>query len=187
MKNPILIQVRGTGGSGKTTVVRKTMKLLGETWEKKYVSYKKKPAYLKHSSGVVVLGHYDGKVANGCDTLGISARALLVLDYVLKTEQPVAVLFEGLFLSEDVKRTASLPNLTAIYLDTKLERCLKQIAVRNEQVGNLRPINTAARISSYHRVARTRSKLEERGVTCLTVDPNDAPKLILRLINEHSL
>lgn len=67
MEEAVIIQVRGTSGSGKTTAVRKVMAELGE-WEPGFVEGRKRPLFYKRER-VAVLGHYEVPCGGG-DTIG---------------------------------------------------------------------------------------------------------------------
>lgn len=179
----MIVQVRGTSGSGKSTVVRRIMAATGgdAAWTPEFRDGRKRPLYYHHYSGVVVLGHYES-ACGGCDTIG-SARAVydLLQELYPRAEDIVAarVLCEGLLLSEDVKWSSQLPGLRVLFLNTPLERCLSQIKGRREKAGNakeLNPANTANRVAT---IERARGKLQDAGVRCHRVSANQAVSVVL--------
>ena len=79
----MIIQIRGTSGSGKSTAMRRVID--GLEWQSEYRPGRKKPLYMRSLNAqcrVVVLGHYDS-LCGGCDTIG-SARAVYELTQELK-------------------------------------------------------------------------------------------------------
>lgn len=167
-----VIQVRGTSGSGKSTVMRRVMDRLGP-WQPVYVPGRKRPLYyLDPARGVAVLGHYESP-CGGCDTVG-SAAAVYDLTVSLTAVPGLGLRFvlqEGLLLSEDVRWSSRLQALTVYYLDTPLERCLTQIQGRRAAAGNdkpLNPDNTANRVAV---IERSRVKLASLGKRCVVCSP----------------
>lgn len=175
----LMLQVRGMGGSGKTTTIRRFISKLGQdNWEKCYVSWKRKPAYLRHKSGVVVLGHYDGKIANGCDTLGLVPNVFKLL----KEISPKFVVCEGLFLSEDKKFTIEFSDshqVKIVYLDTSMETSLTQITQRNIEVGNDNPINQKRTRARGVTIAASQAKLVTAGISCVKLSVEKAIKFLV--------
>jgi hypothetical protein len=171
----MIIQIRGTSGSGKSTVMRQVMLTLGE-WLPIRREGRKQPLGYQHAD-IVVLGHYESP-CGGCDTIG-SARAVYTL--IQETDAPI-ILCEGLLLSEDVKWSSQLPDLRIIYLTTPLEQCITQIQQRRLAVGNSKPLNTD---NTTHRVGvieRSRVKLGALGVCCRRCPPEQAVGIIIKWI-----
>lgn len=181
----MIIQVRGTSGSGKSTVVRKVKDAL-EEWTPVFKDGRKKPLYYLRPDPIeplVVLGHYESPCGGG-DTIG-SARKIYELIRDLKTGilSPAAVLVEGLLLSEDVKWTTNLAEdyaVSALFLTTEIETCLQRIRGRRVAAGNPKPLsetNTANRVKT---IERARGKLLEAGVYCRRAAADQAPNVILK-------
>ena len=175
----MIIQIRGTSGSGKSTVMRTVMNLLGgfpAVLRPVFVEGRKKPLYYS-GAGVSVLGHYESP-CGGCDTIH-GYEALLSLT----RERAAAghVLMEGLLLSEDSKNTLTLPadTLRVIFLNTGLETCLERIRGRRAARGNDKPLNVDNTANRVRTIARARTKLEAAGVDCRTATCDQAPRLII--------
>jgi hypothetical protein len=176
----VIIQIRGTSGSGKTTVMRKVMEAGG--LEPVYVPSRKRPLYYEGriaGAKVAVLGHYDSP-CGGCDTIG-SARA--VYDLIQKVKSPV-ILCEGLLLSEDVKWSSQLPDLRVLYLLTPLEQCIRQIEGRRKAAGNDKPLNVENTSRRVAVIERSRIKLLERGIVCQRSYTRQASEIILGWIRK---
>lgn len=173
----MIIQIRGTSGSGKSTVMRQVMERTGP-WSPEYVSGRKKPLYCRsvwQGLKLVVLGHYESP-CGGCDTIG-SARAVFELIDIIHPYD--VVLSEGLLLSEDVKWTCQMAGVRPLFLTTDVERCIEQIKGRREEVGNSKPLsekNTRNRVAV---IERARNRLLEAGIDCRRASPEQAGRLIL--------
>ena len=134
----MIINIRGTSGSGKTTVVTRLMEdvLRGKT--NIMIPNRKKPfAYtFSEPTKVALMGHYES-VCGGCDTIntfdqcyeGI-AELDIVNDYVL---------YEGLRQSSDFKRINDLfergHEILVVNLKVDLETCLESVQKRREARG----------------------------------------------------
>lgn len=182
----MIINIRGTSGSGKTTVMRKVMAELG-SWTGIGYPGRKKPMYYSLNGrqvetglpGVYALGHYE-TACGGCDNVGSAAKVYeLIMSLLTTYGGDSIILCEGLLLSEDTKWTSQLEDVRLLYLTTPLETCLKQIKSRREEAGNskeLNPMNTSNRVST---IERGRVKLLSLGFECRRASSNQAPKIIL--------
>lgn len=179
----MIIQLRGTSGSGKSTAMRKVMGLMGD-WQAVTVPGRKRPLYYYSCSDwpdTVVLGHYES-ACGGCDTIG-SARAVWELTSKLRAERPgVHLLQEGLLLSEDVKWTSNMPGVSVLFLITPVEQCLEQIKKRREEAGNEKPLNPGNTTNRVAVIERARVKLLDAGVDCRRCSADQAPGLVLHLL-----
>lgn len=178
----MIIQVRGTSGSGKSTVVRGVMTALGG-WVPVCAAGRKRPLYyLRTGPAVAVLGHYES-ACGGCDTVG-SARAVYELTAaVLRDGSVTHVLQEGLLLSEDAKWTAELARVIApvrvVFLTTPVERCIAQIKARRAEAGNDKPLNEANTRNRVAVIERARGKLVAGGIECHRASADRTPRIIL--------
>jgi len=168
----MIIQIRGTSGSGKTTVVNR-FRELSDDWEPVFQAKRKRPLYYRRGSTLALLGHYESP-CGGCDTIG-SARQ--VFDLIKKMEGRFEnILCEGLLLSEDTKWSSQLEDLRVLFLTTDLETCLDRVRARRRAAGNDKPLsvdNTSKRVAV---IERARIKLLNGGVECYRVSPEQATK-----------
>ena len=186
-----IIQVRGTSGSGKSTVMRAVMKQLGE-FHGVTVAGRKQPMYYqldwRHGSSkpvgfdLCVLGHY-ATACGGCDTIG-SAKAVIELIDSMKHWD--VILCEGLLLSEDVKNTLTLPidRLKVLFLTTPLDTCLERIKGRRATAGNDKPLNVANTSNRVATIERARARLEDAGVFCRMATSEQAPSVIMAWLQQ---
>lgn len=186
----MIIQIRGTSGSGKTTVMRQLMAKYGpwkavtgsESGLADYEKRKKPLYYESRENNLVVLGHYES-TCGGCDNIG-SARAVAELIHSGEFSWYPRILCEGLLLSEDVKWSKEMDDLVAVFLTTPLDRCLRQVAQRRQEAGNdepLNPKNTENRVAVIER-ARQRLLAEAAQVKCIQCPSEKAASLITKLL-----
>lgn len=172
----MIINIRGTSGSGKSWVVRRVMEDYG-FWNGFYVPGRKQPLYHYPEDGrsIAVLGHYNSP-CGGCDTIG-SAKQVYTL--IQKLSQAKVIIAEGLLLSEDVKWSSYLKDLRVIFLTTSIEQCITQIEARRKEAGNDKPLNRYNTENRVGVIERARVKLLTAGVDCRRLSAEQAPEMIL--------
>jgi len=178
----MIVQVRGTSGSGKTWVMREVMRALGERTLEVFTRGRKNPLWY-HYGMTTVLGHYEA-TCGGCDNIGSARQVFEVIQMVLP--QCSHILCEGLLLSEDVKWTSQLDDVHVLYLTTPVEQCIAQIKKRREEAGNEKPLNEANTRNRVAVIERSRVKLLALGVDCRRVSARQAPGTILKLLQLHA-
>ncbi|MCK9569147.1 hypothetical protein M0R72_09410 [Candidatus Pacearchaeota archaeon] len=185
----MIIQIRGTSGSGKSTAMRKVMHQLSGKWCAVRIPGRQKPLYYHHDD-IAILGHYDSPCGGG-DTIG-SARAIYDLIQELTTKPCFlcqkrfhTILVEGLLLSEDVKWSSQLENLRVVFLVTPLDQCLEWISNRRKSVGNEKPLNPANTTNRVAVIERARQKLVQLGIHCCRASARQTPRLIQSWIKEY--
>ena len=177
----MIIQIRGTSGSGKTWAIKKFME--GYDWVPQYRKGRKQPllyrTFLNKKGSIVVLGHYETP-CGGCDTIG-SARQVFDLIKELGDDNDVIVC-EGLLLSEDSLWTSQL-DARVLYINTDVEKCIAQIKERRKAAGNGKPLkedNTRRRVGV---IERSRVKLSSVGIPCQRCSVRQVPQIIRKLID----
>jgi predicted kinase len=133
----VIITLRGTSGTGKTTLVRK----IKEQYHRKeahYVDGRKQPIRytLRHENGrsLSVLGSYE-TTCGGCDTI----KTLDQMFELARESHYLGhdVLMEGLLLSPEKWRTVALHTnglpVLALALDIPLEVCLDRVNARRKE------------------------------------------------------
>lgn len=187
----MIIQVRGTSGSGKTTVMRAVKdaieKFHGKPWNPVTPEGRKKPLHY-WLEGEVILGHYENSACGGCDTIGSARQVYDTYEWVNQGVELEGVefdnfLMEGLLLSEDTKWTLELSKSDQVYiafLTTPVDECIERIKGRREKVGNEKPLNEKNTRNRVGVIERARLKLsEESGILCRRCSSEQAPSLIL--------
>lgn len=185
----MIINIRGTSGAGKTHLVRRIMELYDnkvvfrETGEKR----KQPLGYILTSKGkksVALIGHYESP-CGGCDTITEMER---IFNIVRKAhENGHHVIYEGLLISADIKRTAALHEeglpLTVIALSTPLEECLASVNARRAARGKMEPVNPKNTESKHKGVQQSMRRFQERGVPSEWHDRDGAFARIEELLN----
>lgn len=178
----MIIQLRGTSGSGKTTAMRKVMTDLGH-WQAIHAPERKQPLYyfcraLPH---VLVLGHYEA-ACGGCDNIGSAAKVYELAAGFHSAEPGRVILCEGLLLSEDTKWSLQMPDLRVIFLTTPVERCLENIRKRRAAAGNEKPLSESNTRNRVATIERARLKLSEAGKIVCRASADQAPRIVLKWI-----
>jgi hypothetical protein len=176
----MIIQIRGTSGSGKSTVMQQVMKSLGK-WNPVMRKGRKQPLGYERP-GMIVLGHYESP-CGGCDTIG---SAKTIFELIQNLDYPI-ILCEGLLLSEDTKWSSQLNDLRIVYLTTPLSQCLTWVDKRRKEAGNTKPLNPTNTSNRVKVIERSRIKLKELDVTCRRCPPTQALSIILSWINPSFL
>jgi len=134
--NPLYcFNIRGTNGSGKSSVIRAFM---GEEYEYLTVPSIKKPAFTYvRDFNLLIIGNYLN-TCGGCDNL-VKAQIVQLLKIAWMTT--CNILFEGVLVSDskepymwlmkDLNDTLKVRNWGFVYLDTPLDTCLSRISQRN--------------------------------------------------------
>lgn len=188
VKSGLVIQVRGTSGSGKSTVIRQVVDEIEplEEWEANFITDRKQPLYYRNAlndRGIYLLGHYESQ-CGGCDNVGSAAKVFKLIKSVQEhSDSRGTILCEGLLLSEDTKWSQQIQNLHVVYLNTPIETCIKQIKARRLAAGNEKPLNEENTRKRVAVIERSRVKLIGLGIKCYSLDFGSAVEKVLELIN----
>ena len=168
----MVINIRGTSGSGKTTVVRGIMAkgvvtpFGGTTKKPDFYSINLTPAIERP---VIVVGSYEN-VCGGCDSISTQDE---ICDRIRAGASMGHVLVEGLLMSHLFSRYAMLDRELAAqnipfiwaFLDTPIDVCLARVVERREARGNFSPLNeknTRDKWNDMHSVFDKATKQRER-------------------------
>lgn len=135
----MIINIRGTSGSGKTTVVRRVVAAYTapETVRRNMGGKDREVGTLYHRMGpdLFVMGRYDA-TCGGCDTMSWKGAADDVMGLALEFGAKADVLFEGLMVSsysnDRIARLSLVLPVTVVQLETPLEVCLRSIQERRD-------------------------------------------------------
>jgi hypothetical protein len=167
----MIINIRGTSGSGKTHTVRKFMEYCG--LETRLYMEDKVIAHMVHFDlmPVYFIGSYVN-VCGGCDSIPTQDMACSLVRHF---SQFGHVIFEGLLMSHLYARYAALyleltefgnPFIFA-YMDTPLDLCIDRVKQRRLEKGNLKEFNPQNTISHYESTWSTETKFQAVGIaTC---------------------
>lgn len=183
----MIVQLRGTSGSGKSTVVREVMRHLQDIprdrmWEKgrrQPLGYRliSQPRDLR----LAIIGHYE-TACGGCDTISGYDRTFQLIREMADSGHDV--LFEGLLLSGDVKRALDLhrthPDFQVIALDVPLQECIDSVNRRRWAKSPDKPPVNPRNTESKHRAVQTAmQRLSEAGVRTRWVTREEATRVVL--------
>ncbi len=183
----MIINLRGTSGSGKSTIIRKVMELYDyrfpfrKTGEKRRqpLGYYLSMASVDHRR-LMIPGHY-ATACGGCDTISGYDRTFEMIKQAHGLG--MHVLFEGLLLSGDVKRIMGIRQYTSdlrvIALDTSLEVCLASVNERRRvKKPDADDVNPKTTTSKYKGVQSAMRKFQAAGMDVHWADRDYAFGLI---------
>lgn len=170
----MMINIRGSFGAGKSTVVRRVMDL-HETVAAHHVDGRRQPLYyvclrpsgVGERNNLAVVGHYETE-CGGCDTIPKLDKLFGLVAWL--DAEGYDVLFEGAtLLYYEVRRTLALAKrgeLRVIEMDVNLATCLRGIEDRRSRSKRKtsKPINVA-NVEAKRKTTRTAvAKLRAAGV-----------------------
>ncbi len=187
-----IVTLRGTYGSGKTTIARFVMdQYLNQ--QAHFMDGRKRPLYytFDHPEGgtpLAVVGSYE-TVCGGCDTITDTQMVFDTIDFL---KDDYDVMYESLLLTADCGRTVKFFqsgwNLHVIYLDVATQVCLDSVNMRRRakdpQALDVNPKNLLGKVAAC---ASSRKNLERNGVPTYYLDRPAAFLKALELFNITSL
>ena len=160
----MIICLRGTNGSGKTTTVLKIMKRYGAVPESvnnrgRANNYKMS---LENGEILHVIGCYES-VTGGCD--GIHEHEE-IWSRIVQFAKVGHVLFEGLTVSGFYGRIGKWSeaygdSMVFAFLDTPVETCIERVKFRRKQRGKIDPLNPKNLIDKYRANHNSLSKIRD--------------------------
>lgn len=157
------IQIRGTSGSGKSTIIRHIIDWIDPSNLKPHYRDRSIPYY--YSWGKIrIVGPYV-RPSGGLDVLGKEERRLANLFELYKQfhDEGCIVLSEGIMQAEDVKWTTQLLDygvpLRIIYMDTDLDTCIERIIQRRLEAGNTKDFSEDNTRNRHEVIRRSRLRL----------------------------
>jgi hypothetical protein len=186
-----VINLRGTSGAGKSTVVHRLL----SKWPSEVVETigpRGKPLVYRVTipgrRPLFVFGSYKNQ-CGGCDTISNIAE---VLPQLLRRYAPQGdILYEGLLLSgmygvvgaelAALEREGKVRVVFAT-LDTPLDVCLERVHQRRAARGNTKPLNPSNTEAKYRAVWSSHRSIEQRGHTCVVIDHRRAFTQVMSLL-----
>jgi shikimate kinase len=196
MAKSMIINIRGTNGSGKSTIARSFLQRAPYTEIFGSLGPKRAEAYMvrlpRSSSHVIpkwlyLIGPYQ-TATGGVDALPLSSDELVAMleryHRRCKTNTPGHMLFEGVVISTYFGAVGEFLvrnklDSKVVYLDTPLQTCLNSISKRSGDSARVK--NVEAKIKA---IQSTRARLEEAGVSTTTLSRDGAFEEISRWLNE---
>jgi len=188
---PTIINLRGTSGSGKSTVVRRVMESqrnAGRPLLPLYEEGRRQPLAYRTAGSVgpptlFIPGHY-ATPCGGCDTIKTPDQVYeLVRDAAARGDN---VIYEGIIIQDDTKRLLALNAehpVHVIELTTGIMECLEGIQQRRNERGDARPLNSKNTIARLFRVHRICDKLRAQSLVIPELGREEAFQYCLRLLN----
>jgi hypothetical protein len=181
-----IVSLRGTSGSGKSTVVYDAFKRWGHAVVQ--ANERGKPIVnLVHAPvPFYVFGPYRTP-CGGCDALPSYARLIPVLLplYARKGN----ILFEGLLLSDNygavgkaLEAMKPKHDVVFAFLDTPLEMCLERVNMRRRARGEERPVNPTNTTKRFYTIQRVWRIAEGKGHVCIPIAHQRAFKDVMALL-----
>lgn len=185
-----IVSIRGTHGSGKSSIVTKIMGLYKTS---EFVTYApgKKPLTtgysvpLPNGELLYVVGPYK-TACGGCDA--VQPYSEIIPRIREAADAGHHVLFEGALVSSSYGTIGHAmneyaPDAVFAFLDTPLEECLARIARRRAARGNLEPVNPKNTTIKFDNVARTKDQMARLGsrVRIVDIDHREPVRQVLKL------
>lgn len=170
-----IVSIRGTHGSGKSTIVRKIL----DKYPHNPVNPDKKgrpegyEVSLPNGALLFVAGPYH-TACGGCDAVQPYSDILQRVSHALQRGCD-HVLLEGALVSSSYGTVGEFmngyaPDAVFAFLDTPLETCLERIQQRRAAKGNFEPLNPTNTEVKFHNVARTKAQMAKLGSAVRIVD-----------------
>jgi hypothetical protein len=186
----VIINVRGTSGSGKSFLVNQLMGDYPIRLRYKETGRKRPIGYLcqnEHRRSLAVLGHYE-IACGGCDTLPTLER---IFELVRQAHHAgYHVLFEGLLVNSDRRRTIEMHQdglpLTVVTLSTPLDECLDAVRDRRARKAKNRepkPLNPRNTETKYDLALVNHERFLQAGLESLLMTRKDALDHVRALVS----
>lgn len=190
----MIITIRGTSGSGKSTIVRRVMDLYAIRQpivtlpRKKVIAYwlKWKAEHSDTNRYLTVLGSYETP-CGGCDTLSFHGMRDMI-DEMARTAHGNGrdVLFEGLILGGERTRMIQMAKdglpLVIVHLTTPEGECLDRVAQRRKDRGVETPLDPTNTVNKAEEVRRACRDCRAGGVDVREAGCEEAFELVRRLL-----
>jgi hypothetical protein len=173
-----IVSIRGTHGSGKSSIVRAIIDKykLEERFQDRLTKKPERIGYSGESDGgsLFVVGSYHN-ACGGCDGIQPYSRILEIIQARLVEQH---CLFEGALVSSSYGSIGHYMNEAEpecgtpifAFLDTPLEVCLERIKARRAAKGNFEPLNPKNTTVKYDNVHRTKDQMARLGSRVRIVD-----------------
>lgn len=180
----VIIQLRGTNGSGKSTIVREVMKRFKMLPE--FIERRKQPiGYYstgKDKPKLWVVGHYETD-CGGCDT--ITSLDDVYGEIEKSWKAGYNVLCEGIMASGEYRRCVNLHQTTqdvfVLALDTPIEDCIQSVMARRVAKGRGdKPFSPDRTIRRVREVTSMMEHLKVCNVPARWTNRNEALQICLK-------
>lgn len=177
----MVIDIRGTHGSGKSYIVHTLLE-----------NYKHFPiiedgehlGYHLPKLDAAILGKYDNK-CGGCD--GIKTADEVCRRVRKFSKKYRVVILEGILVAHTFKRYSNLAkeldNYNFCFLNTPLNVCIRRVRQRRLEKGNMKEFNPKNVVKDWHSIwKRVKGKCEESGHNAVEIEYTESYEHIKRII-----
>lgn len=188
---PKIINLRGTSGSGKSTVAKTFIdnhphSEVRDPNTNKVIGYKVDASAVGLTKPVFIVGRYDTACGGG-DTLKDEEDAV----HKCETAQQYGhVLMERMLTSGSgpkgkfASSFAGTGKIVYAILDTPLETCLERVMKRRESRGETKPFNPENTINKYRQTRRAASMLYDAEEDVRSIDHTNAFQQVVDIMKE---
>lgn len=179
----MIIDVRGTHGSGKSFVVHELLRK--NKAEDYFEDPEDKPiGHFLPEIDAGIVGRYD-RTCGGCD--GVSPVAEIVRRIRLMHDECTHVIFEGILVAHTFQRYHELAQELGDYhfcfLNTPLKKCISRVKARRRAKGNDKPLDPKNIIKDWNCIWGTvRIKMRDAGHNVHVIDWKDPVSQVEKLI-----
>lgn len=190
MSLPMIINIAGTSGAGKSTIARE-VKSRALTTDAIHVEGRRPPVGYRLLlpgvfSPVVLAGAYEAAGTGGCDTI---KDAEYNYDLIKSWwSNGWHVVYEGLFVMNHTRGPrlwAETKSVTVPHLQTPLDECIRRVLQRRADVGNTKTLNTKNTEGNFVRANNFATKMSFVGATRIKITTEQGPDTILRLLKQR--
>lgn len=174
-----VIQIRGSNGAGKTTIVKQFVERNNLEMQSVNVNGRETFISVNKQKGIVVLGRYDKKTG-GCDLYANTEHVLSTIMWAIVNLKPKIIVFEGMIYSLSFKFASKVSNFVkkynydyvALSLYTDPEVVLERIYKRNGG----KTINEKLVLDKIKSVSRSHYRLVNSGYNSKLIDTTEVKK-----------
>lgn len=184
----MIINIRGSHGSGKSTLVRNVRDLYDEVTPMMIPKRQRPLGYSCRSSTdrlppLFVVGSYETPTG-GCDTIGSIEQ---IFDLVTTMADRGHVLFEGIVAQHSAGRLLDVAmarpgSVTVIALNTPAEICVSSVEARRAERGQLEPLDPKNVLKEHKSVLSSTARLRRDGLPVLEMSRYDAFTHVVHLL-----
>lgn len=182
---PLIINLRGNSGSGKTFTTRAFMErgnFVPDIFEGRQIGY------VDIRRDWAVLGKYE-TACGGCDTIKTQAEIMERVEFYQKHRYRV-IWLEGLILSTIYGTVGAYSEKFGdrwvfAYLQPPIETLLRRINLRRLEAGNFKPLNEANTRARVKTIERNKEIVRERGRRVVELDWEDPLPALLKIIKKE--
>lgn len=185
---PLVINLRGNSGSGKTYTTRRFMELCVPAHTPLNTAFDGSDQLLRFGmQSWAILGRYSN-ACGGCDTIKTQQEVVDRIEFY--TSFGYNVWAEGLIMSTIYGTVGAYSEKFGdrwvfAYLDTPIEACIKRIRARRKEAGNTKPLNETNTRNRVSTIERNREIVSSHGRRTITLDGSNALPALLKIIKKE--